>query len=304
RWCDAAHEPGSGPRLLPEHAVLGTLLGELLQKVGGMHDVANLRLLEDADWVGWRLAEILPISEEQRLALLQQADPHQRLQQLLLWMDEKRRGAGAALTPGREACTATMGHGRQAAPPIRRPRRTPGGPAMVATVERRYAPAFHPVHALLVGGALSLILGALLSDIAYARPYEIQWINFAAWLNAGGALSLVLASRLPDIAYARTYEIQWINFAAWLNAGGLVLAAIALVCSLFSLAPSRRTRGTVLHCVLWLVAWILAFLNALVHARVAWASMPMGLVLSVLVFAIALVATFFAALPLCMCGML
>jgi Uncharacterized protein, similar to the N-terminal domain of Lon protease len=88
RWCDAAHEPGSGPRLLPEHAVLGTLLGELLQKVGGMHDVANLRLLEDADWVGWRLAEILPISEEQRLALLQQDDPHQRLQQLLLWMDE------------------------------------------------------------------------------------------------------------------------------------------------------------------------------------------------------------------------
>ncbi|RRN79327.1 hypothetical protein EIM50_08625 [Pseudoxanthomonas sp. SGD-10] len=135
---------------------------------------------------------------------------------------------------------------------------------MVATVEGRYAPAFHPVHALLVGGALSLILGTLLSDIAYAR----------------------------------TYEIQWINFAAWLNAGGLVLAAIALVCSLFGLAPSRRTRGTVLHCVLWLVAWILAFLNALVHARDAWASMPMGLVLSVLVFATALVATFFAAWPL------
>ncbi len=88
RWCDGGGEPGDGPRLLPEHAVLGTLLGELLQKVGGLHEGANLRLLEDAAWVGWRLAEVLPISDEQRLALLQQDDPHRRLQQLLLWMDE------------------------------------------------------------------------------------------------------------------------------------------------------------------------------------------------------------------------
>lgn len=89
RWRDQRQEPGSGARLLPEHAVLGTLLGELLQKVGGMRDAPNLRLLEDADWVGWRLAEILPITEEQRLALLQEDDPHRRLQHLLVWMDEE-----------------------------------------------------------------------------------------------------------------------------------------------------------------------------------------------------------------------
>ncbi|ADV28491.1 peptidase S16 lon domain protein [Pseudoxanthomonas suwonensis 11-1] len=89
RWCDGPEEEGTGPRLLPEHAVLGTLLGELLQKVGGMRDAPNLRLLEDADWVGWRLAEILPITEEQRLALLQEDDPHRRLQHLLVWMDEE-----------------------------------------------------------------------------------------------------------------------------------------------------------------------------------------------------------------------
>ncbi|ADV28490.1 MULTISPECIES: DUF2231 domain-containing protein [Pseudoxanthomonas] len=135
---------------------------------------------------------------------------------------------------------------------------------MVATVEGRYAPAFHPVHALLLGGALSLILGTLLADIAYAR----------------------------------TYEIQWINFAAWLNVGGLVFAAAALVCALLGLVPSRRTRGSALHCLLWAVAWILALLNALVHARDAWAAMPMALVLSVLVFAVALVSIFFAAWPL------
>jgi len=87
-WCQGHDEAGQGPRLRPEHAVLGTLLGELLQKVGGLHEGANLRLLEDAAWVGWRLAEILPITDEQRLALLQEDDPHRRLQQLLLWMDE------------------------------------------------------------------------------------------------------------------------------------------------------------------------------------------------------------------------
>lgn len=90
QWREGAGdaEAGQGPRLLPEHAVLGTLLGELLQKVGDIHGGANLRLLEDAAWVGWRLAEILPLSDGQRLALLQQDDPHRRLQQLLLWMDE------------------------------------------------------------------------------------------------------------------------------------------------------------------------------------------------------------------------
>ncbi len=37
-------------------------------------------------WVGWRLAELLPLSEQQRLQLLQMDDPHERLQQLLGWM--------------------------------------------------------------------------------------------------------------------------------------------------------------------------------------------------------------------------
>ena len=80
-------------RLRPEHATLATLLAELLEKVGGEHPGsghagANLRQLEDAAWVGWRLAELLPLSDEQRLALLQQDDPHQRLDRLLEWMDE------------------------------------------------------------------------------------------------------------------------------------------------------------------------------------------------------------------------
>ncbi|MGY1458707.1 MULTISPECIES: DUF2231 domain-containing protein [unclassified Luteimonas] len=131
---------------------------------------------------------------------------------------------------------------------------------MVATVERRYAPTFHPLHALLLGGAVTLFLGALLSDIAYAR----------------------------------TFEIQWNNFASWLIASGLVVAGIAMVCALIGLAPSRRTRNAVLHALLWLATWIVGFFNALMHARDAWASMPGGLVLSVITFVLACVATCFA----------
>jgi uncharacterized membrane protein len=131
---------------------------------------------------------------------------------------------------------------------------------MVSTVERRYAPAFHPIHALLLGGTLTLFLGALLSDIAYAR----------------------------------TYEIQWNNFSSWLIASGLVVAALALVCALLGLAPSRRTRSSMLHAILLLATWIVGFFNALMHARDAWASMPGGLVLSVITLALACVATFFA----------
>lgn len=89
RWCEG---PATVP-LQPQHAALATLLGELLDKVGGAHPdlghaSANLRQLEDAEWVGWRLAELLPVSDEQRLALLQEDDPHRRLDRLLEWMDE------------------------------------------------------------------------------------------------------------------------------------------------------------------------------------------------------------------------
>ena len=133
---------------------------------------------------------------------------------------------------------------------------------MVATPARRYPPALHPVHALLLGGALALFLGALLSDIAYAR----------------------------------TYEIQWNNFASWLIASGLVVAGAALVCAVIGLLPARRTRNGVLHFVLLLATWVMGFFNALMHARDAWASMPAGLVLSVIVLVLACAATWLASL--------
>lgn len=81
-WCD----PDPDDELRAEHAVLGTLLQRLFEQVGGEHAAAGPRQLDDAAWVGWRLAELLPLDNLQRQALLQQDDPHVRLQHLLDWI--------------------------------------------------------------------------------------------------------------------------------------------------------------------------------------------------------------------------
>jgi Lon protease-like protein len=73
--------------ILPEHALLGTLLQTMMEKVGT--DVSKLpaRVFEHAGWVGWRLAQVLPITPEQRVSLLQEDDVNARLQRLLEWID-------------------------------------------------------------------------------------------------------------------------------------------------------------------------------------------------------------------------
>ncbi len=71
------------PRLRPEHALLAELLRRILVQVGGEHAEPSPLLFDNAAWVGWRLAELLPLSLEQRQALLQIDDPHARLQSLL-----------------------------------------------------------------------------------------------------------------------------------------------------------------------------------------------------------------------------
>ena len=69
--------------LRPEHGLLCTLLARILDQVGGEHARAPDACLDDAAWVGWRLAELLPISDAQRQALLELPDPHARLDRLL-----------------------------------------------------------------------------------------------------------------------------------------------------------------------------------------------------------------------------
>jgi uncharacterized membrane protein len=127
----------------------------------------------------------------------------------------------------------------------------------MAVVVERMRFALLPVNAVLVAGATSLFAGALLSDIAYFRSYEIQWNNFSSWLLVGG----------------------------------LLVAAFAFLWSIVELFRTRwRVWPAVAYSVLLLATWILGFVDALVHAKDAWATMPGGLVLSAIVVALACVS--------------
>ena len=69
--------------LRDEHALLSVLLARIMDKAGLDHEGPGKGNLADAAWVGWRLTEWLPLEPTERLALLQTADPHERLQQLV-----------------------------------------------------------------------------------------------------------------------------------------------------------------------------------------------------------------------------
>jgi Lon protease-like protein len=88
-------EDTSAPRLRPEHALLGELLRRILGQITEGNADPEPALFEDAAWVGWRLAELLPLPQEQRQALLQLDDPHARLQRLLVDIADELNGQDA-----------------------------------------------------------------------------------------------------------------------------------------------------------------------------------------------------------------
>lgn len=126
---------------------------------------------------------------------------------------------------------------------------------MASNARRR---TLHPVHAVLLASALPLFLGALLGD----------------W------------------AYSSTYEVQWINFAAWLNAGAMVFAGLALAWAVIDFFRAGRARDR--HSAMYVAALVTLFavglLTAFIHTRDAWATMPAGLIMSLLTFLVAVVA--------------
>jgi len=115
----------------------------------------------------------------------------------------------------------------------------------------------HPVHAALLAGTIPLFLGTTLSDFAYASSYQVQWANFSSWLIVGG----------------------------------LLFGGLALLWAVIDLFRAERRVRSLVYVLLLLVAWILGLVNAFIHARDAWASMPTGLVLSVIVTVLVVVAT-------------
>jgi uncharacterized membrane protein len=130
------------------------------------------------------------------------------------------------------------------------------GNPVLATTDR--GDAMHPVHAFLLAGTVPPFIGAALSDYAYYS----------------------------------TYHVQWSNFASWLIVGGLVFGLAALACSLVaSRRADRRGIRYAISLVLILAICVLGVVNAFIHARDAWATMPTGIVLSLIVAVLACVAT-------------
>jgi Lon protease-like protein len=81
-WC----EPENDDELRPEHGLLATVLEKIFEKADATPPGMRASDLDSAAWVGWRLAELLPLSDAQRLAVLQEDDPHARLDRLLALM--------------------------------------------------------------------------------------------------------------------------------------------------------------------------------------------------------------------------
>lgn len=124
------------------------------------------------------------------------------------------------------------------------------------------------------------------------HPSALYWVRPLHAFLLAGTVPLFLGAMLSDIAYARSYQIQWNNFASWLLAGGLVVAGFALLCAVIDLFRSHYRGGRVgSYTAVLAITWIIGFINALVHAMDAWAIMPAALVLSVMVVVLAAVAS-------------
>jgi Lon protease-like protein len=67
----------------PDCGLLATILERLLERVGGEYAKVDRARYDDASWVGFRLAEALPLEQTERQQLLQLCDPIERLGQLM-----------------------------------------------------------------------------------------------------------------------------------------------------------------------------------------------------------------------------
>lgn len=79
--CDKAEAP---PVEVPEEMhLLSEIVARFMDKLDANYPDFDKKKLQDAAWVGYRLAELLPIRNLERQALLEMDDPLERLQSLL-----------------------------------------------------------------------------------------------------------------------------------------------------------------------------------------------------------------------------
>lgn len=79
-------EDDAAVEIPPEFLLLVTILERLLEKARGPHAGVARAQFDDASWVGFRLAELLPIENRERQQLLQLGAPLERLAQLMQYL--------------------------------------------------------------------------------------------------------------------------------------------------------------------------------------------------------------------------
>ena len=66
-----------------EFSVLSMVAGRFMEQLAANYPSFKPQDLQDANWVGYRLAELLPLDLDQKQVMLQMSDPLERLQVLL-----------------------------------------------------------------------------------------------------------------------------------------------------------------------------------------------------------------------------
>jgi len=66
-----------------EYALLGQVLGRFMEKLGEHYPSYTTNKLDSGLWVGYRLAELLPLAAIEKQNLLEREDPIKRLQDIL-----------------------------------------------------------------------------------------------------------------------------------------------------------------------------------------------------------------------------
>lgn len=104
---------------------------------------------------------------------------------------------------------------------------------------------------------------------------------------------------ISDLVYARDAVLMWLHFSEWLITAGLafgVLAALAALVELIAARPLHSSVAGWVHIVLFYAALIVELFNVFVHSVDGWtAVVPTGMTLSIIgaVLSLAAVATAF-----------
>ncbi len=130
-----------------------------------------------------------------------------------------------------------------------------------------------------------------MSSLASVSPHYTSPPSALHAILLAGVIPLFLGALLSDIAYFKTYQIQWANFASWLIAGGLLFCGLALLFALGGLIIAKRKVGALIYFLMLLLTWTVGLVNAFEHAKDALAAMPSGLIMSVIMMLLACITT-------------